>query len=141
QPDGGEELAQERQREEAFERSVEQTRELMCKTRIWRRGALENGLLTAKSISIKSVNVNSGSCARKAVELTSGDLSFVVETRLRVERSICWIASSNKRCCKFYNAGGTRRSPSTATVSVRGAQLVRPYLRRSNISPTGMASL
>jgi len=44
--------------------------------------------MIAKSISIKSTGCKSGGCALKAVELTSGDLSFVSESGLRVERSI-----------------------------------------------------
>jgi hypothetical protein len=42
----------------------------------------------AKPISIKGTGCKSGGCALKAVELTSGDLAFVPESRLRVERSI-----------------------------------------------------
>jgi hypothetical protein len=38
--------------------------------------------------SIKRAVCKFGGCVRKAVELTSGDLPFAVETRLRVERSI-----------------------------------------------------
>ena len=45
-------------------------------------------LVTTKSISIKGTGCKSGGCALKAVELTSGDLSFVPESGLRVERSI-----------------------------------------------------
>jgi hypothetical protein len=44
--------------------------------------------MITKSISIKGVGCKFGGCARKAVELTSGDLPFVVKTRLRIERSI-----------------------------------------------------
>jgi hypothetical protein len=44
--------------------------------------------LTTKSISIKGAGCKSGGCALKAVELTSGDLPFVSESRLRVVRSI-----------------------------------------------------
>ena len=44
--------------------------------------------MTAKSISIKGTGCKSGGCVRKAVELTSGDLPFVPESGLRVERSI-----------------------------------------------------
>ena len=38
--------------------------------------------MTMKSISIKGTCCKSGGCALKAVELTSGDLQFVSETRL-----------------------------------------------------------
>ena len=44
--------------------------------------------MTAKSISIKGTGCKSGGCVRKAVELTSGDLPFVRESGLRMERSI-----------------------------------------------------
>jgi hypothetical protein len=51
-----------------------------------RRRASE--LMIAKPISIKDAGCKFGGCVRKAVELTSGDLPFVSESRLRVERSI-----------------------------------------------------
>jgi hypothetical protein len=41
-----------------------------------------------KPISIKGAGCKFGGCVRKAVELTSGDLPFVPESGLRVERSI-----------------------------------------------------
>ena len=44
--------------------------------------------MTAKPISIKGAGCKFGGCARKAVELTSGDLPLVSESGLRVERSI-----------------------------------------------------
>ena len=44
--------------------------------------------MTTKSISIKGAGCKFGDCVRKAVELTSGDLPFVVESRLRIERSV-----------------------------------------------------
>ena len=44
--------------------------------------------MTAKPISIKGAGCRFGGCARKAVELTSGDLSFVSKSGLRVERFI-----------------------------------------------------
>ena len=44
--------------------------------------------MTVKPISIKGTGCKSGGCVRKAVELTSGDLPFVRESGLRVERSI-----------------------------------------------------
>jgi hypothetical protein len=44
--------------------------------------------MTTKPISIKNTGGKSDGCAWKAVELTSGDLPFVSESRLRVERSI-----------------------------------------------------
>jgi hypothetical protein len=44
--------------------------------------------MIAKSISIKGAGCKFGGCVRKAVELTSGGLSFVPESGLRMERSI-----------------------------------------------------
>ena len=44
--------------------------------------------MTAKPISIKGTGCKFGGCVRKAVELTSGDLPFVVKLRLRIERLI-----------------------------------------------------
>ena len=46
-----------------------------------------SGQLRAKPISIKGTGCKFGGCVRKAVELTSGDLSFVLESRLRIEQS------------------------------------------------------
>ena len=43
--------------------------------------------LTTKPISIKGAGCKSGGGALKAVELTSGDLLLVAESRLRKERS------------------------------------------------------
>ena len=43
--------------------------------------------LTTKPISIKDVGCKSGGGALKAVELTSGDLLLVAESRLKEERS------------------------------------------------------
>jgi hypothetical protein len=44
--------------------------------------------MIAKPISIKGTGCKSGGCVRKAVELTSGDLPFVVESQLRIGQSI-----------------------------------------------------
>jgi len=44
--------------------------------------------VTVKPISIKGAGCKFGGCVRKAVEITSGDLSFVRESGLRVERFI-----------------------------------------------------
>ena len=44
--------------------------------------------MIAKPISIKGTGCKFGGCVRKAVEITSGDLPFVRESGLRVERSI-----------------------------------------------------
>ena len=44
--------------------------------------------LTTKPISIKDAGCKSGGCALKAVELTSGDLLIVLESRLRIGQSV-----------------------------------------------------
>lgn len=51
-----------------------------------RRERWTSGREIAKSISIKSVRRRSGGCARKAVQLTPGDLCCVLETGLRESR-------------------------------------------------------
>jgi hypothetical protein len=43
--------------------------------------------MIAKPTSIKGTGGKSGGCAWKAIELTSGDLLHVTESRLRVEQS------------------------------------------------------
>lgn len=67
---------------------MEQKREPMNKSADKRRERRTSGQLTAKSISIKGAERKSDGCARKAVELTSGDLSLVLETGLRGEQSL-----------------------------------------------------
>src|ERR1022692_5204730 len=51
-----------------------------------RRQCRTSGQLTAKSISIKGAKRRSGGCARKAVELTPGDLLRVASATEAVER-------------------------------------------------------
>jgi len=60
----------------------------MYKNRIRGIRCRTSGQLIAKSISIKGNGCKSGGCVRKAVELTSGDMPFVPESGLRVERSM-----------------------------------------------------
>ena len=67
---------------------MEQTYEPMYKNRIRGIRCRASGHVTAKPISIKGTGCKFGGCVRKAVELTSGDLPFVPESGLRVERSI-----------------------------------------------------
>ena len=62
--------------------------EPMDKNRIRGIRCRTSGQRIAKSISIKGTGCKSGGCVRKAVELTSGGLPFVSESRLRNERSI-----------------------------------------------------
>ena len=67
---------------------MEQTYEPMYKNRIRGRLCRASGQMIAKPISIKGTGCKFGGCVRKAVELTSGDLLFVRESGLRVERFI-----------------------------------------------------
>jgi hypothetical protein len=67
---------------------VGQTYEPMYKNRIRGIRCRTSWQLTMKSISIKGTGCKFGGCVRKAVELTSGDLPFVSESRLRIERSV-----------------------------------------------------
>jgi hypothetical protein len=67
---------------------VEQTYEPMYKNQIRGIRCRTSGLGPMKSISIKGTGCKSGGCVRKAVELTSGDLPFVLVSGLRVEQSI-----------------------------------------------------
>jgi len=60
----------------------------MYKNRIRGIRCRASGHMTVKPISIKGTGCKSGGCARKAVELTSGDLPFVPESGLGVEQSI-----------------------------------------------------
>jgi hypothetical protein len=67
---------------------VEQKREPMDKNRIGgiRRRASKQRI--AKPISIKVAGCRSGGCARKAVELTSGDLRCVGDFRLKTPQGV-----------------------------------------------------
>ena len=67
---------------------MEQTYEPMYKNRIRGIRCWTSWQLIAKSISIKGTGCKFGGCARKAVELTSGDLPFVLKTGLGIERSV-----------------------------------------------------
>ena len=64
---------------------MEQTHEPMNKNRIGGIPCGTSGQVTTKSIFIKRTGCKSGGCVRKAVELTSGDLSLAVDSRLRIE--------------------------------------------------------
>jgi hypothetical protein len=66
---------------------VEQKREPMDKNRIGGIRRRASWQLTTKPISIKGAGCKSGGGALKAVELTSGDLLLVAESRLKEERS------------------------------------------------------
>ena len=67
---------------------MEQTHEPMYKNRMRGIRCRTSGQRIVKSISIKGTGCKSGGCVRKAVEITSGDLLVVLESRLRMEQSI-----------------------------------------------------
>ena len=67
---------------------MEQTYEPMYKNRIRGIRCRASGQMIAKPISINGTGCIFGGCARKAVELTSGDLPFVLNSGLRMERFI-----------------------------------------------------
>jgi hypothetical protein len=93
---------------------VEQTYEPMYKNRIRGIRCRASEQLIAKRISIKGTGCKFGGCVRKAVELTSGDLPFVLGSGLRVEGSI--LTGRQK------SAEGVvvRRRTKTRTVPARG---------------------
>jgi len=93
---------------------VEQTYEPMYKNRIRGIRYRASGHVTAKPISIKGAGCKSGGCVRKAVELTSGDLPFVLGSGLRVEQSIL-----TGRQKSAEGVGGTQ-VPKARTVPARG---------------------
>ena len=66
---------------------MEQKREPMNKNRIGGIRRRTSRHATAKSISIKGAGCKSGGCVLKAVELTSGDLSYVWDSGLGAEQS------------------------------------------------------
>ena len=75
--------------------------------------------MTAKSISIKGAKRKSGGRARKAVELTSGDLRRVPEPGLREPRGV--LTAAQKSAEGIVARPGKRGSPAKArTVPARG---------------------
>ena len=67
---------------------MEQTCEPMYKNRIRGMRRRASWQMTTKPISIKGAGCKFGGCARKAVELTSGDLPLVRDTGLRIWQPI-----------------------------------------------------
>jgi hypothetical protein len=73
-------------REGGSKGSVEQTCEPMDKTNRIQGASVGRAAITAKSISIKDAKRRFGGCARKAAELTPGDLLCVAAATEAVER-------------------------------------------------------
>ena len=67
---------------------MEQTYEPMYRNRIRGIRCWTSWHVTTKSISIKGTGCKFGGCVRKAVELTSGDLLFVSDSRLMTKRFV-----------------------------------------------------
>src|ERR1700675_4419771 len=90
----------------------------MYKDRIRGIRCWTSGQLIAKSISIKGTGCKSGGCVRKAVELTSGDLPFVLESRLRIEQSVLtgWQKSASGVVVKMVCESRLERRPERSSV-------------------------
>jgi hypothetical protein len=95
---------------------VEQTYEPMYKNQIRGIRCRTSGLAPMKSISIKGTGCRSGGCVRKAVELTSGDLPFVLDSGLRVEQSIL---TGRQKSAEAYEACKCQR-PERSPQGVNG---------------------
>lgn len=74
--------------------------------------------MTTKSRSIKGTECKSGGCAPKAVELTSGDLPFVSESRLRVERSVL---TGRQKSAEGVVLAKSREGPNGPRKGLKGA--------------------
>ena len=74
--------------------------------------------MITKPISIKRAGCKFGGCVRKAVELTSGDLPFAVEPRLRVERSVL---TGRQKSAEGIVAGRPAKARTVPVKGVKGA--------------------
>ena len=102
---------------------MEQTHEPMYKHRIRGIRCRTSWQLTTKSISIKGTGCKSGGCVRKAVEFTSGGLPFVLDSGLRVERSILTgrQKSAEGVVVKIARESGQERRPERSPQGVDGS--------------------
>ena len=99
---------------------MEQTREPMNKKRISGLRCWAKRQATTKPISIKNTGGKSDGCAWKAVELTSGDLPFVSESRLRMERFILTGRQKSAEGRSSVASLGNREGAKARTVPARG---------------------
>ena len=76
--------------------------------------------MTTKPISIKNTGGKSGGCAWKAVELTSGDLPFVSDSRLRGERSILTGRQKSAEGRSSVDSLGNQEGAKARTVPPKG---------------------
>ena len=83
----------------------------MDKKRIRGRRQQASRLMTAKPISIKDAGCKSGGCARKAAEITSGDLLFVPNTGLRAEGSVLTGQQKSAEGMATWQQGKARTVP------------------------------
>jgi hypothetical protein len=79
--------------------------------------------MTAKSISIKGTGCKFGGCVRKAVELTSGGLSLVRDTGLRIRQPILTgrQKSAEGVVAKIARERGKERRPERSPQGVDGS--------------------
>ena len=79
--------------------------------------------MTAKPISIKGTGCKFGGCVRKAVELTSGDLSFVLESGLRAKRFVLTgrQKSAEGVVARIARESGKERRPKRSPQGVNGS--------------------
>ena len=88
-----------------------------------RRERRTSGQLTAKSTSIKDAERRSGDCARKAVELTPGELSCVTSVTEGVERGAADKAANLARwksLCRQLPVFGRLAYPERAEATKHG---------------------
>jgi len=88
--------------------------------------------MIAKSISIEGTGCKSGGCVRKAVELTSGDLSLVRDTGLRIEQSVP--TGRQKSAEGVLGPVHTKRSASTMSANDKNAMnTTSSFSKRENM--------
>jgi hypothetical protein len=89
----------------------------MYKNRIRGIRCRASGHIIAKPLSIKGTGCRSGGCARKAVELTSGDLPFVSKLGLRMKQ---FILTGRQKSAEGVIAA-VRRRPERSPQGVNGS--------------------
>jgi len=76
--------------------------------------------MTMKPLSIKNTGGKSGGCAWKAVEITSGDLPFVSESRLRMEQFILTGRQKSAEGRSSVDSLGNQEGAKARTVPAKG---------------------
>ena len=90
---------------------MEQIRDLMDNKQVRGLSGRTSEHVIAKSISIKGTGCKSGGCVRKAVELTSGDLPFVWDSRLRKPRGFLTAMQKSAEGVVAAKAAKARTAP------------------------------